>query len=223
MEGADTALSRCRVGQQEEGFMASVKRSGELTSCVCRDETTNGRSAETMRFAIVNFFFFFPFAFGSGRGEAAWAAATGARRENLGKEKASRASDECESAGKHCVARPGSGKRSLVLGRGVVERSLSPRPSCQLPRPLTQLASVSIEEAVRVHPNPGPSSTADWAPGPGRSSSGWVQGYWQPITNRHTKPLVPVLAAIGSSCPAPPHCAWTLALDPNLQLPTAHH
>lgn len=59
--------------------------------------------------------------------------------------------------------------------RGQPSLSLPPpRPSC---RSLSRNSLLSVEEAVRVHPDPGPRPPADWALAPaGHARGGWVQG-----------------------------------------------
>lgn len=85
------------------------------------------------------------------------------------------------------------GKRKEIAERGTGRGGAVPfpRPSC---RACSRNSFLSVEEAVRVRPNPGPRLIADWVIGPGHASSGWMQGFEQPIAARWTKPLVPVLA-----------------------------
>lgn len=71
----------------------------------------------------------------------------------------------------------GASWTGLVEVCGAHAVSSFPRPSCRAAlAPLTQLAPARVEEAVRVHLDPGRRRPADWALAPGHARRGWVQG-----------------------------------------------
>lgn len=144
-----------RVGQ--EGFMTSVKRRrGDFS----RRRQKGSRRRRTQRLRFVN----------------SWSFGKKRRQVNLGK---------------GCGRIPFGREKTLLVVRerrsdrwtahgGAHLLSLAhPRPSC---RSLSRNSLLSVEEAVRVHPDPGSAAIPDWAQGaPAHARSGWMHGPCQPI------------------------------------------